>query len=202
MHCLDRLDRRAILIEPFTLPSSKMKYFVLYAIFFSIFLISCASQPANAQEGDEPVFNVTTKNQEDRINIQQEDNVTTIDIHSPTGIGTAKFELKSGTMPESIVLRLHLAGLEQVKLVSDQTTLASYGSSSDMFNVTGQSVIAAGNEYAITPIDPLWMKVEVIPGRVDKKTPSGEGYFEIIVPSEFIRRAGNSFEIQWVDFFR
>lgn len=179
-----------------------MKYFVVYTILVSLSLISCASQPADAQAGGETVLNVTTKSQDDQINIQHEDNVTTIDIYSPTGIGTATFELKLGPMPESLVLRLHLAGLEQFKLVSDQTTLASYGSSSDMFNVTGQSVIAAGNEYAITPIDPLWMKVEVIPGRVDKKTPSGEGYFEIIVPSEFIRRAGNSFEIQWVDFFR
>jgi hypothetical protein len=177
-----------------------MKYFVVHIILSSIFLISCASQPANAQAGGEPVFNVTSKNQDDQIDIQQENNLTTVDIHSP--IGSATFELASGAMPEKLILRLHLAGLEELRLVSDQTTLASHGSSNEVFNVTGQSVIAAGNEYAITPIDPLWIKVEIVSNLTPKTIPLMEGYFEIIVPKEFIRSAGNSFEIQWIDFFR
>lgn len=148
------------------------------------------------------MFNVTTKNQDDQINFQQENNITTVDIHSPTGIGSATFELKSGSMPEKVLLRLHLTGLEQFKLVSDQTTLAAHGSSNEAFNITGQSVIAAGNEYAITPIDPLWTTVEVVSAQADKTIPLDQGYFEITIPKEFIRRAGNSFEIQWIDFFR
>ena len=179
-----------------------MKYFVLHIILFSIFLVSCTSQPANAQAGGEPVFNVTTKNQDDRIEIRQENSITRVDIQSPTGIGSATFKLESGSMPEQLILRLHLAGLEEFRLVSDQTTLVAYGSSHEGFNVSGQSVIAAGNEYAITPIDPLWTNVEVVSGQAEKKIPLDEGYFEIIVPKEFIQRAGNSFEIQWIDFFR
>ena len=179
-----------------------MKYFVVHIILFSIFLLSCASQPANAQAGGEPVFNVTTKSQEDQIDIGHENSITTVDIHSPTGIGSAIFELESGTMPEQLILRLHLAGLEQFKLVSDQAILSAHGSSNEVFNVTGQSVIAAGNEYAITPIDPLWAKVEVVSSQADRKIPLKEGYFEVTIPKEFIRRAGNSFEIQWIDFFR
>jgi hypothetical protein len=164
--------------------------------------MSCTSQPANAQSGIEPVFNVTTKNQDDQIDIQHENGITTVDIHSPTGIGTAKFELQSGSMPEQLILRLHLTGLEEFRLVSNQTTIAASGSSSEVFNVTGQSVIAAGNEYSITPIDPLWTKVEIVSGKTDKKILLEEGFFKITVPKEFIRSAGNSFEIQWIDFFR
>ena len=178
-----------------------MKYFVAHIILFSIFLVSCASQPANAQAGGEPVFNVSTKNQDDRLDIKHENGVTAVDIHSPTGIGSATFDLVSGSMPEQLILRLHLTGLEEFRLVSDQTILVAYGSS-HTFNVTGQSVIAAGNEYSITSIDPLWTKVEVVSGQAEKKIPLDEGYFEITVPKEFIRRAGNSFEIQWIDFFR
>lgn len=148
------------------------------------------------------MFNIVTKNQNDQINIQQENGVTTADIYSPTGIGSAAFKLESGPMPEKVVLRLHLTGLEQFQLVSDQTTLAAHGSSNEVFNITGQSVITAGNEYAITSIDPLWTKVEIVSGQADKKIPLDEGYFEVTIPKEFIRRAGNSFEIQWIDFFR
>ncbi|HET9910126.1 MAG TPA: hypothetical protein VFQ23_26010 [Anaerolineales bacterium] len=148
------------------------------------------------------MFNVTTRNQDDQIDIQHKNSITTVDIHSPTGIGSATLQLESGAMPEKIVLRLHLTGLEQFKLVSEQTTLTASGSSSEGFNLTGQSVLAAGNEYVITPIDPLWTKVEIVSGQGSKEIPLGEGYFEITIPNEFIRRAGNSFEIQWINFFR
>lgn len=179
-----------------------MKYFVVHTILFSFLLVSCASQPVNAQSGGEPVFNVTTKNQEDQIDIRQENSITTVDIHSHTGIGTAKFELESGSMPEKLILRLHLTGLEEFRLVSNQTTIVASGSSSDVFNVTDQWVIAAGNEYSITPIDPLWTKVKIVSSQADKKIPLEAGFFEITVSKEFIRSAGNSFEIQWIDFFR
>ena len=179
-----------------------MKYFVVHIILFSIFLVSCASQPANAQAGGEPVFNVTTKNQDDQLDIKHENGVTTVDIHSPTGIGSATFELESGSMPDQLILRLHLTGLEEFRLISDQATLAAHGSSNEVFNVTGQSVIAAGNEYSITPIDPLWTKVEIVSNQTPKTIPLREGYFEITVPQEFLRSAGNSFEIQWIDFYR
>ena len=182
--------------------SVKMKILIVHTITVSIFIMSCASQPANAQSGSESVFTVTTKNQDDQIDIQNENSLTIVDIHSPTGIGTAKFELQSGAMPEKLILRLHLTGLEEFRLASNQATIAASGSSSGVFNVTNQSVIAAGNEYSITPIDPLWTKVEIVSGKANKKIPLEEGFFEITVPKEFIRSAENSFEIQWIDFFR
>lgn len=179
-----------------------MKFLTVYTVLLSYFLMSCASQPANAQSGGEPVFTVTAKNQDDQIDIQQENGITTVDIHSHTGIGTAKFELESGAMPERLILRLHLTGLEEFRLISNPTTIAASGSGSETFNLTGQSVMASGNEYAITPIDPLWMKVEIVAGQADKTIPLNEGHFDITVPKEFIRRAGDSFEIQWIDFYR
>ena len=179
-----------------------MKYFVLPTILFSSFLLSCASQPANAQAGDEPVFHVATKHQEDEINIEQDNHITMVDIDSPSGIGSATLSLRSGSMPERVVVRLHLAGLEQFKLVSDQAALTAYGSSNGVFNITGQSVMSGGNEYAISPVDPLWVRVDVVSEQTDQEIPLEEGYFEITIPKEFLRTAENSFEIQWIDFFR
>jgi len=165
--------------------------------------MSCASQPANAQSGDEPIFTVTAqKNEDDQINIQHEKGISIIDIDSPRGIGSAQFNLESGRMPERMVLHLHLKGLEELRLISNGATIAASASSSNMFNVTDQKVIASGNEYFLTPIDPLWMKIEIISDQADKKIPLEEGYFEIRVPKEFIESAGNSFEIQWIDFYR
>jgi hypothetical protein len=178
-----------------------MKYFVIHTILFGFLLVSCASQPAIAQSGDEPVFNVITKNQNDQIDIQH-NGVTTIDIHSPAGIGFAKFELEAGSMPDSMALRLHLKGLEEFRLVSDQTTVSASASSGQVFNASSQQVTTSGNQYSITPIDPLWMPIEIVSNQTVKKIPLEEGFFEILVPKEFIHSAGNSFEVQWIDFYR
>ena len=164
--------------------------------------MSCASQPANAQSGDEPVFAVTAKNQDDQVNVQYVDGVTVIDVQSHTGIGSAKFELESGAMPENVVVRLHLKGLEGFRLISNQAIIAASASSSGSFSINNQQVNLSGSEYSISPIDPLWMKIEIVPVRATKKIPLEEGYFEITVPREFLRNTENSFEIQWIDFYR
>lgn len=180
-----------------------MKYLVVHTILFSLLLISCASRPANAQSGDEPVYTVTAqKNQDDQINIYYENGTTVIDIHSPRGIGSAQLKLESGPMPERMVLRLHLKGLEELRLVSNQTIIVASASSSEAFKVANQNVITSVNEYSITPIDPLWVEIEVVSDQTIKKIPLEEGYFEITVPKEFIQASGNSFEIQWIDFYR
>ena len=178
-----------------------MKYFVVHTILLSLCLTSCASRPANAQSG-EPVFAVTTENPDDQIDIKNEKGISTVDIHSPTGIGSARFVLESGTMPERVVMRLHLKGLEELRLVSDQTTIAASASSSNLFRITDQRIISSGNEYSITPIDPLWMKIEIVSSQAIETIPLKDGYFEITISNEFIQNSGDSFEIQWIDFYR
>src|SRR5215207_7454775 len=106
-----------------------MKYFVIYTILLSFLLMSCASQTANAQSGDEPVFSITAKNQNDQVNFQYVDGAAIIDIQSPTGIGSAKLDLESDGMPENMLLRLHLQGLEEIRLMSDQAVIVASGSS-------------------------------------------------------------------------
>ena len=164
--------------------------------------MSCASQPANAQSGDEPVFSVTVKNQNDQINVQYVDGVTVIDVQSPSGIGSAKVDLESGSMPENMLLQLRIKGLEEFRLISHQAVVVASGSSSGSFSIYDQRVNSSGSEYSITPIDPLWIKIEIVSDLATKKIPLEDGYFEITVPKEFIRSAGNSFEIQWIDFYR
>ena len=162
--------------------------------------MSCASQPASAQSGDEPVFSITLKNQGDQVNIQYDNDSALIDINSPFGIGSAKLDLESGAMPEKIVLRLHLKGLEEFHLVSAQTAIAASVSSTS--NGNNQRIIASGSEYPILPIHPLWMEIDIISDQTIEKIPLEEGFFEIVIPQEFIQKAGTSFEIQWVDFYR
>jgi hypothetical protein len=177
-----------------------MKRSFLPTILFSLLLVSCAGLPAGTQP-EEPVFMVTTKNEDDQVLIQHENGTTFLDVHSSTGIGSATLELESGTMPGNMILRLHLKGLEELRLTSAQTSIAASVSNSNPADIH-QRIIAASSDSPLLPDHPLWMNVEIISPQAEKNIPLEEGYFEVTMPTEFIQKAGNSFEIQWTDFFR
>ena len=177
-----------------------MKQIVLHtSLLMCLFLVSCASQPANAQDS-KPEFRVTTKNADDKITVLDEESRTVIDIHSDFGIGSASLELVSGSMPTILLLRLHLKGLEEFQIISSQTTIAASFSSGQVFNIINQRVVSPDKERPLLMIDPLWMDIDIV--SADRDIPLDEGYFEIAVPGEFLRNAGDFFEIKWIDFYR
>ena len=177
-----------------------MKQIAAHAILLiSLTLVSCASQSANAQDS-KPEFRVTPKNADDTIAVLDENSQTVMDIHSDTGIGSASFELVSGSMPDAILLRLHLKGLEEFQLISKQDNVSASVSSGGVFNGTNERVLFFNSEVPIGSIHPLWMDIRIV--SASKETPLADGYFEITVPREFLRKAGNSFAISWIDFYR
>ena len=177
-----------------------MKYLLVHtSLLMCLFLISCASRNVGAQDS-KPEFKVTAKNADDAIAILDEDSQTVIDIHSDFGIGSASFELVSGSMPDTLLLRLHLKGLEDVRIISAETTVAASISSSGVLRTQNQRKISGSGDQIIWSFDPLWLRIDIVSD--SQKIPLEDGYFEIILPSEFLRKAGNSFEIAWIDFYR
>lgn len=177
-----------------------MKRAHLQTIFLGLLLAACASGPIGAQP-EEPAFIIITKNPEDKVAIHYEDGAALIDIQSPSGIGSAAFELESGTMPENIMLRLHLMGLEQFRLKSTQEQIAASISSGNPFH-ENQISLRSGTESPLLPGHPLWMEIKVVSDQAEKRIPLEEGYFEVTVPQEFIQNAKKTFEIEWIDFYR
>ena len=178
-----------------------MKRAHIQTILLSFLLASCAGGPIGA-EAEEPAFIVITKNPEDQVDIQYENGTALIDIQSPTGIGSAAFELESGTMPENMTLRLHLKGLEQFRLKAAQEEIAAAVSSGDASTIENQTILSSGTESPLLPGHPLWMEIEIVSGQAEKKIPLEEGYFEVTVPQEFIQNVRTTFEIEWIDFYR
>ena len=152
--------------------------------------MSCGGASAGAQP-EEPGFIVITKNTDDQVDIQYENGVALIDIQSPTGIGSATFELESGDMPGNMLLRLHLRGLEGFRLESAQDQISASVSSGDAGEMNSQTILSSGTESPLLPGNPLWMDIQ-----------REEGYFEVTVSQEFIQNAGKMFEIEWIDFYR
>lgn len=176
-----------------------MKQIVTITILLlNLLLISCSGSTTNVQ--DDPVFSVELKNLDDSIAFQHSDDRTIIDIVSPSGIGSAKFTLRSGEMPRQINIWLHLKGLEGFRLISEQVTLAASIPTSGGLNGQSQMKITGDSEGPISPFDPLKLKLDIISS--SQEIPLQDGYFEIVVPGRFLEQSGNSFEIQWIDFFR
>ena len=177
-----------------------MKRVHLQAILLSFLLASCASEPIGAQP-EEPAFIVITKNPEDQVDIQYENGMALIDIQSPSGIGSAAFELESGSMPENMTLQLHLKGLEEFRLTSAQNQISASVSSGDASD-ENQVSLTSGTESPLLPGNPLWMEIEIVSDQTEKKIPLKDGYFEVTIPQQFIQNAGKTFEIEWIDFYR
>lgn len=170
---------------------------VFLAMLISVLLTACI----RSNESD-PQFSVTSSEPGDTITITYKDNISIIDINSPSGIGSARVDFVSGPFPQKIIARLHLKGLEEFRLLYADTVIIASASSGSAFNNDNQRILLSGTEEPILPGQPLWMEIRIVSDQTAQNIPLDEGYFEVTFPQEFMENAGNSFEIQWVDFFR
>ncbi|HXF85447.1 MAG TPA: hypothetical protein VNK49_08660 [Anaerolineales bacterium] len=176
-----------------------MKARLTLILLLNILLASCAA--GLRKNSEEPFFRVTIKDPSDQIVIETAEQGIIIDVTSPNGIGSAKFELTSGTMPAEIIIRLHLKGLEEFRLVSPQTTIAA-SIPSGVFKNSDQRIISPDGEAPISMLHPMWLDINAVTSQTEPTIPLEEGFFEIKVPKTFISKTGDSFEIQWIDFYR
>lgn len=124
------------------------------------------------------------------------------DVHSQRGIGSATVEFISGTPPQNIVVRLHLKGLEEYRLVYKKTTIIASVSSSASHSETQRVISPQGSEQAITSDSQFWMGIRKISDQSKSSGASDSGYFEITMPKDFAPEGYRSFSIRWIDFFR
>lgn len=152
-------------------------------------------------------FEVIPKKEADQIEVSFEKQAAVFDIFSPDGIGGAEVKLASGALPEKILLRLHLKGLEEFRLTaSDKTLLAevsSHGNNAVRESISDTSKNGDGWE-TIDPNSPYWMDIKMVNPETKPapKVPLKNGYFEMAVPQYFIKSKISAFSIRWIDFYR
>ena len=61
---------------------------------------------------DESSFKITTKRDDDRIEVTARNDKAVISVHSPFGISQAVIERSNEQWPDTVILCLHLKGLE------------------------------------------------------------------------------------------
>lgn len=165
-------------------------------------LIGLLSGPTHSADSP-PSFKITTKRDTDKVDVTVEKHKTLFDIHSPFGISQAVIERTAAEWPDSMVLRLHLTGLESFEIKSCDTALRASVSSQG----GDKPVRLWKNEAEDKPLDStstLWTEIRRIgsDGQPTKTIPLKDGYFEIEIPPAL--RAGNpqSMTVNWIDFYR
>ncbi len=171
---------------------------------FSALLLLLASGIGLTHGADpSPMFKITTKRDTDKVVVSVDPQKTLFDIHSPFGISHAVIERTGAEWPESMVLRLHLTGLESFEIQSGDTVLHASVSSQG----GDKPVRLWKNDAEDKPLDstsPLWTEIRPIgsDGKPSRAIPLKDGYFEIEIPKAL--RAGNpqSITVNWIDFYR
>jgi hypothetical protein len=137
------------------------------------------------------------------VEIKVEKGKTVFSVHSPSGISQAVIERTDDKWPDAVILRLHLKGLENVRITNGRLTLEAAVSSHD--DKQRFRLWKDGKESL--PLDtksPYWMDIRLIDGdgKPAKVIPLKDGYFEMMLPKAFFESNPKSITVNWIDFFR
>ena len=156
-----------------------------------------------AADDKPPQFKITTKRENDQVDVQLEQAKAVLSIRSPFGISQALVERVGEQWPELVVLRLHLTGLEKFQVVAGKTSLSASVSS---VNATPRVRVWQA-DHEDTPLDsdhPLWLNLRQLDsaGKPTREIPLRDGCFEIALPKALFKDNPKSFTLNWIDFYR
>jgi hypothetical protein len=150
---------------------------------------------------DEPQFKITTRRDNDKVEVKVESGKTVFSVHSPFGISQTVIERTDGNWPDIVMLRLHLKGLENFKVSNGNMKLEATVSSQD------GKVRLWKDGKEDSPLDaksPYWTEIRMFSddGKPTTTIPLQDGYFEIQLPKAFFEDNPKSITVNWIDFYR
>ena len=169
----------------------------------SLLLAAFVGMMSAATAGDTPPFKITTKRDNDRVEVKVEKDKTIFSAHSPFGISQAVIERKGEKWPDAVVLRMHLKGLENFKVTNGKVKLEGSASLQD-----GNPVVRLwkdGKEDVPLHAKSLyWIEVRILDGdgKQAKEIPLKDGYFEMALPKAFFEGNPKAITVSWIDFYR
>lgn len=148
-------------------------------------------------KGPGTTFDIKTQKPEDRVTVTLEKDTAIFDVSSQSGIGGATITTTSGKWPTTVILRLHLSGLE------------SFAISSGKIKLTGSVLSHSGNTKRLYLTEDgkereSGTEIEILDaaGKPIKGLPDKGGYFEIRLPKVLFESQPKSLDLGWIDFYR
>lgn len=156
-----------------------------------------------ALAADTPPYKFTAKEADDRVTATVENDRTLFDITSPRGISNVVIERTGEAWPETVVVRLHLSGLEQFDANSGTVSIAGSVQSHTGYLVS----LTVDKKKMEDPKDPksaYFMDFKMVGqgGKPATAIPLKGGYFEMKLPKPFFDGNPKSVTLSWIDFYR
>ena len=156
----------------------------------------------NAPEPSVPALRATVEGDGNLVNISPSGDLVVVDVHSPSGIGTATVDWVSGPAPANIIVRLHLRGLESFRLAFDHTVIAAEVSSDEHHNIFQRVELPDGSTQPIASDSPHWLDIQIDPTSTPLATLPQPGSFAIRLPHGIVNEQRHTFTLRWIDFYR
>ena len=165
----------------------------------SVGFVGCSDHATPKPES----FTIESKRNDDIVDVQSDTNRTTFSIRSPFGISQAIIKRSDDTWPKSIVLKLHLSGLEKFCVSNNQFAINASVSSHEM----PPTIRVWKDDQETEPLQtesPYWIDIQIVEEGQKKgtKIPLHDGCFEVKLPSSLVDGNPPSIEVQWIDFYR
>ncbi len=114
-----------------------------------------------------------------------------VDVKSETGIGAGSVMLQAGDWPSPLTLRLHLGGLEELRITAGDAVVELSVSSGPGQQVHQSLAMGGAPGQELTPASPYWLGLT-----------AGESYYEVALPPALLPPGVEAFDIHWIDFYR
>jgi hypothetical protein len=171
------------------------EHLAIVAVMAAVLSLGCSNDKGETQ------FKITTKRDNDSVQIEVAKSKGIFSVQSPFGIGQVIIETTDENWPDTVLLHLHLKGLENFKVSNGEVTLEASVSSQD-----GPARLWKDGKEDL-PLDsrsPYWMEIRRIgnDGRPTTTIPLEAGYFEINLPKALLEDNPKSITVSWIDFYR
>lgn len=138
-----------------------------------------------------------------RLTVAINNDSALVEIFSVSGIGRADLEAAAPALPQKLILRFHLRGLEELRFAYDEKIIALSLSSAPEQGVRQTLQQGGGQTQSLTAQSPYWMKVRVVAPEGEKdKRPLPAGYIEVEAPPDFLAGQHRKASLHWIDFYR
>jgi hypothetical protein len=159
-------------------------------------------RPVQPVASNDVTASVVSTGAGDSVNLLGSDAMLVADISSERGIGVASLALNPAALPEALLLRLHLHGLEQLTVDNGAQRLEIAVASSAPHAVT-QTLTGAEGSQPLQEGDDLWAAVTLATEDGSAPViPLQDGYFDVLLPAGLVDAGHANLEVAWVDFYR